>query len=684
MSIEQSGYKITRHVCPRNCYGACGMVAYTKNGILKKVDGDPAHEYTKGKLCAKGYSYINRVYHRDRIKYPLLQEKRGSGKWKRISWNKALSLIASKIIELNNRYGSNLSICLNKYSGNFGVLHNAVEGFFNGLGETTRVIGSPCWSAGLDAQYYDFGSYETSDPSDIQNAKLIILWGVNPAWTAVHSLPYIYQAQDQGAKVIVIDPIQTITAKKADKYVQIRPGGDGALAIAIAKILIENDLYDQSFIDQYTLGWQLFKEYVEGLDMSELIEQCDVNEETISSLAKQIGTIKPCFIWLGFGMQRHSNGGQNIRAIDALCAMTGNIGLPGGGVNFAQLTTWKYTNDILNNKDIENRIIEINEFSNQLKELKDPPIKFLWVSCRNLLTQDPQQNKTIESLRELEMIVTVDHFLTATALQSDIVLPATTHFEEEDIVSGYWHHIVGINEKAIEPYFESKSDLEIAKALSKKLNQESPGFSSFATSGDPIDFIEREFNEDFYNLLETEHWSKLKDEPKRANIPKTAWVDREFKTPSTKYEFYSERAKKDGFSPLPQFDRGMEPSQKYPYWLLTPHSQFGLNSQFQNLDWVSSMNPEPYVYLNPKLAEKKNIDNNSMIKVFNQFGEVIVKIKTTSDVPMDTILFYQSWFPNSNLSINVLVPGFPTDMGKVSTGSRGIAFYDAFVDFEKV
>lgn len=684
MSIEENDYKITKHVCPRNCYGACGMVAYTKNGILEKVNGDPDHEYTKGKICAKGYSYINRVYHRDRIKYPLIQEKRGSGKWRRISWNKALSLISSKIFELNKRYDSNLSLCLNKYSGNFGVLHNAVEGFFNGLGETTRVIGSPCWSAGLDAQHYDFGGFETSDPSEMQKAKLIILWGVNPAWTAVHSLPFIYSAQDQGAKVVVIDPIRTTTAKKADEYIQIRPAGDGALAIAIAKILIKNDLHDQTFIDQYTLGWELFKNYIESVNMSVLVEQSGIHEEVITSLAEQIGTIKPCFMWLGFGLQRHTNGGQNIRAIDALCAMTGNIGIPGSGINFAQLSTWKYTYDILTNKNIKNRIIEIGQFSDQIKNFNNPPIKFLWVSCRNILSQDPQQSKVIDSLKGLEMIVTVDHFLTATALQSDIVLPATTQFEEEDIVSGYWHHVVGLNEKAIEPYFESKSDLDIAKALSHKLNQESAGFSLFATEGDSRDFIDREFNEEFYQQLQTTHWSELKETPKRMNIPKTAWKDRVFKTPSTKYEFYSERASKDGFFPLPQFKAGMRPSSQYPYWLLTPHSQFGLNSQFQNLDWVSSMNPEPYIYLNPNLAAEKGISKDHMIRVFNQFGEIHVKVKTSIDVPIDIILFYQSWFPNSNLSINVLVPGHPTDMGKISTGSRGIAYYDTFVDLEKI
>ncbi|MBS3968989.1 MAG: molybdopterin-dependent oxidoreductase, partial [Clostridia bacterium] len=175
MASIKKEYRVTRHVCPRNCYDACGILAYVKNGRLVKVSGDPLHGYTRGKLCSKGYNYLNMVYNPDRLKYPMRQAVRGSGIWQKISWDEALEIICEKILDLKDRYGTTLPVCLNKYSGNFGLLHYAAEGMFNSLGPTTQSLGSPCWSAGLDAQFFDFGNNYNSDPEEIEQAELIIL-----------------------------------------------------------------------------------------------------------------------------------------------------------------------------------------------------------------------------------------------------------------------------------------------------------------------------------------------------------------------------------------------------------------------------------------------------------------------------------------------------------------------------
>ena len=253
---------------------------------LTKVTGDHKHGYTKGLLCAKGYNYINNVYHPDRLKYPMRQYPRGSGQWQRISWTEAIEIIAGKIIELNHRYESNLSLALNKYSGNMGILHHAMEGFFNGLGKTSRAVGNPCWSPGMDAVYYDYGEHQTSDMQDILHSETIILWGINPVWTSIHSLNYIYEAQRRGAKVITIDPVYTETAKKSDTYIQIKPGSDGALATAIAKYILEHDLFDREFIDKYTVGWEELRDYIDSFSMEEALNQCGQTIEAIQFLAE--------------------------------------------------------------------------------------------------------------------------------------------------------------------------------------------------------------------------------------------------------------------------------------------------------------------------------------------------------------------------------------------------------------
>ncbi len=673
-------YSITKHICPRNCYDACGIIAYSKNGVLQKVEGDPSHPYSKGKLCSKGYSYVEIVYNKDRLKYPIMQDVRGSGNWKRISWEKAIDLIADKILELQQRYHSNLSLCLNKYSGNFGILHQATENFFNGLGPTTRTVGSPCWSAGFDAQYFDFGNCSTSDPVDIVEAKLIVIWGANPAWTAIHSLPFIYKAQENGAKLVVIDPIRTSTAKKADLHIQVNPSGDGALALAIAKIIISKQWVDNNFVDQFTFGWDAFQSYVETLNIEELCQIAGVKLAIVEKLAKMMSKQKNTCFWLGFGLQRHVNGGQNIRAIQALSAMIGAIGEPGGGVQYGSLNTWGFNSYLA---VTQNRFIEINLFADKINQFVDPPVKFLWAACRNFLSQDSQPKKTQAALNEMELIVTVEQFLTPTAEQSDIVLPTTTFFEEEDIVSSYWHHVVGFNDKAIEPYFDCKSDLEIAKLLSQALNRKSPNFSSFPEHGTASDFISKEFNDSLHELLGIQDWKELKDSPKKANLPVTAWREKVFETPSKKFEFVSQLAIDNGFSGLAELKPGPIQNPKYPFWLLSTHSQNQLNSQFHNIRWIADENATPYIYIHPTMAEQLQLKNGTTVVIYNDLGELEVKATISRDTPENILLFFQGWYSESKVNINQLIPGYPTDMGMATTKSQGIAYYDAFVAIRK-
>lgn len=689
MAYQHDGYTVTRNVCPRNCYDACGMLAYTKNGVLRKVDGDPAHGYTRGKLCAKGYAYVQRVYHPERLKFPLYRSKRRSGSWERISWEKAMEIIAGKMLDLRERYGSFLPVGLNKYSGNFGVLHHAMEGMLNSIGPTTRAAGSPCWSAGLDAHYYDFGACMNSDPQEMARAGLVLLWGVNPAWTAIHSMPYLYRAQELGAKIVVIDPVYTTTAKKADFYLQVHPGSDGALALGLARIILENNQIDEHFVAEHSAGWEEFRDYLLSLDLKELVSLCGQKRATVEELAGLLGTVKPVWFWVGFGLQRHAYGGQNVRAINALAAMTGNIGLPGAGVQYAQLETWIYSGFLQNYRSekggpVLNRDININHFAGELAETNEPPLKMLWVSCRNLLTQDANQGVLLKLLADLELIVTVDQFMTPTALQSDLVLPATTHFEELDVVSSYWHHWVGLNEQAIEPYYESKSDLQIAQLLAKTLNSLEPGISDFPGEASAADLLDREFNRDFYRLLDISHWRELEKGPRRANLPGTAWETREFKTPSGKFEFLSRRAIRQGLPAMAQLRMGPGPSAEYPYWFLTPHPQHGLNSQFQNLAWALKINPEPVAYLHPATAGEKGIESDTMIKIYNEKGQLIVKAVLSLEVPPNVILCYQGWFPGTGFNVNRLTGGGLTDMGEVNTGAKGMAFYDTFVNMARI
>ncbi|MGG0717065.1 molybdopterin-dependent oxidoreductase [Robertmurraya massiliosenegalensis] len=678
-------YNVTRHVCPRNCYSSCAMLGYTINGKLTKITGDKKHGYTKGKLCPKGYNYLSHVYHPERLKYPMMQSKRGSGEWIRITWEKAIDIISEKIIELYDRYDSNLSVALNKYSGNFGILHNGVEGFFNSLGQTTRAVGSPCWSSGLDAAIYDFGNNKTSDPEQMVYADTIILWGSNPVWTSIHSVPYIYEAKKRGATIVTIDPVYTATAKKSDVYVQINPGTDGAVALAIAKYLYEKKELDELFIKDYTLGFDVFLNYIQSLKMEELLKECGLKLETIAAIADTLAEGKNAIVWVGFGLQRNINGGQNIRAIHALMAMTGNIGKQGSGVLYAQMGSLEFSNQITSyfnhgfTKGNCFRSIDMNDFASELQETENPPIKMLWISCRNLLTQNPDQKLLQKMLSYLELIVTVDQFLTPTAQLSDIVLPTTTNFEEWDIVPSYWHYWIGINEPAIKPYYESKSDLEIVCLLAKRLNELRPGFSTFPYDKSVEVFIEEEFTNEIYEKLGICHWQELLDGPRLLEVPKIAWENKQFETPSEKFEFCSERALNNGKSPIAEYFVSNPTDKKNMFLLLTNHGQFDLNSQFKNLDLIQSGKKEPIVYIHPTSASKKGIRNDSRVSVYNDQGEIKLKCRLSHEVH-PSILLVQA---NHSL-VNRLISFTPTDMGEVATGNQGMAFNSVYVNIKEI
>jgi len=684
------GEKITRHVCPRNCYDTCAMLAEVKNGRIVNISGDHAHGYTRGKLCAKGYAYLRRVYSPDRIKQPLRQLGRETGVWAPVSWDDALAIISEKILELKDRFGSTLPLCLNKYSGNFGLLNNAVEGLFNRLGPTTQVLGSPCWSAGLDAQLIDFGNNYNSDPENLRKAKLILLWGVNPAWTAVHSLPFIYEAQRQGAKVAVIDPFFSESAKKADLYFQIRPGQDGCLALGLAKIIVELGKEDREFLQNHCLGWEQFAEYLKGLDLNELAEKSGVSLQAMRHLADLLVANSPAFIWIGFGLQRYVNGGQNVRAIDALGALAGAVGKTGGGVHYANLRIWNLFQFNFHKSDYKNRYLNINRFAEELSGLQNNkneiPVKMLWIANRNLFRQDAGLNLLHQAIRDIELIVTIEQFRTESTKYSDLVLPTTTCFEEIDIVPGYWHHWLALNEQAIAPLYESKSDLEIAQLVSGKLNALRQGCCSFPQAASPGDFLDREFSERTYKLLGIEHWSALKNGPVKVKVPDVSWENYLFETPSGKYEFYSGRAQEAGYPPLPvlrepQSEQKTMTGQKCRYRLLSPHSQHSINSQFINLDWLKAVKNEPAVLIHPHTARKKRIESGNLVRLFNQFGEVVLKARVTNTVPRDVLVYHQG---AGDLVINHLLSGANTDMGSLATGNSGLAIQETFVDIELV
>ncbi len=708
--VSEGGYQIFRNACPRNCYDTCSMLTYVKDGVVQFVEGAKESTFTNGGLCVKGYAYTRRPYSPDRVKYPMRQSGRGSGNWKRISWDEAMTEIAEKLLEIGERDGSMLGLAMTKYSGNFGITNYGVEGLMSSLGYTTRLIGTPCWPAGIDAQNYDMGNMWCNDPEDMVHSRYIIIWGANPAWCSVHSMKYIFAAQERGAKVLCIDPIFTQTAAKADAYWQVNTSTDGLLALAMARHILDTGLVDREWVEQNSVGFDEFAAYLRrNVDIARAAEKTGIPAEQITSVAEEFATAKPATIWIGYGIQRHTNGGASVRALDALVAMTGNIGKTGGGARYGHLQTWGFNYHALlqkqpagskgmvgtagpkgefdfsadAGKDVEytDRTLNINKTAAEILNAQDPPVRVLWVSCKNPLSQDFDLPKLKEAFRKPELVVTVEQFFNQTVELSDIVLPVTTLFEEWTVNVSYWHYWLGINEQAIEPMFECKSNIEIAAALSRKMNELKLGSCTFPTEIDTKEWMIKEFNQGIHDLFGISSWEELRKGPVKAKMHPAAWHDQNFGTPSGKYEFHSELCAEHGHKALPEYVEGRKPYDKLR--LLTPHTKFGIHSQFINLDWMEEFNPRPYVYLHPATAASRAIADGDQVRVFNKVGEVTLEAKLTDNVPPDTILLYEAWFNNNSYNCQNLVDDEAADMGAYKTGAPGVAIHDQFGDVAK-
>ncbi|HGH3392130.1 TPA: molybdopterin-dependent oxidoreductase [Citrobacter freundii] len=698
-------YKIYRNACPRNCYDTCSLKTWVKDDVITFVEGAPESTFTHGTPCVKGLSYPRRVYSPDRIKYPMVQDVRGSGNWRRISWDEAMQRIATKMLEIKKKDGSMLGLAMTKYSGKFGVLNYAVEGMMSSLGYTTRFAGTPCWPAGIDAQNYDMGDMWCNDPEDFVKAKYIIIWGANPAWCSMHTMKYIYQAREKGAKVVVIDPLLTQTAAKADLYLRVRPGSDGALALGMSRHLVDKGLVDQDFVNNYSHGYPEFEAYLRNsVTVEWASEICGLSADVIRQLAEEFTAVNPATVWIGYGMQRHVNGGANVRAIDAFVAMTGNIGIEGGGARYGHLHTWGFNYNAMMQKppvgsigmpgaagttsefgsagevaQYSDRSLNINQTAKGILEANEPPVRMLWVACKNPFAQDFDRSKMEIAFEKLEMVVCADQFFNETVQHADIVLPVTTAFEEWNVDASYWHYWLSINQPAIKPMYEAKCDLEIAVLLSRTINKLEPGSCTFPQEFNHKRWLDQEFNDGMAKMFGISSWDDLLDGPKKAILPSSAaWYDRKFKTPSGKFEFRSELCEKNGHTALPEYKP--EAKSTLPFHLFTPHVQFGIHSQFINLDWMQVFYPEPFVYMHPISAEKRGIAENDLVKVFNTVGEVELRAKVTANVPEDFLVMYEAWFPKRKYNVQNVVADTPADMGMMKTGAPGAAIHSQFAD----
>ncbi|RSK29181.1 oxidoreductase [Bacillus sp. HMF5848] len=659
--------------CSLNCWDNCGFTATVENNQVVKVDGDKKHPITQGKICSRGRMLVDRTNSKDRIMTPL---KKVNGTFQPISWEQALDEIATKLSSIKSEFGSTAVLHSHDYA-NGGLLKNLDKRFFNNYGGVTEIIGSVCWGAGIEAQKWDFGNAWSHAPADVLHSKNIVVWGRNVARTNMHFFQYLNEAKRNGSNVIVIDPIFNQTAKIATSYISIKPGMDGLLAVGIMKEMLRLNIQDKEFIETYTLGYEEIVSVLNEWSLENIISMTEVPRETITKLA-EVFADKPTSTYLGLGMQRYTNGGNTIRLIDALGAVSGNIGIAGGGVNYANLQvgqSFDVERLVDSHKKQEARTFYMMSQAEEILKAAKPEIKLIFVTCGNPLTQVPNTSLVRQAFESVDCLVVADQFMTDTAKLANYVLPTTTVFEEEDMYySSMYHHYVNYGPKLVDPPGKAKSDLWIWTELANRL-----GF------GEAFSYT----RDDFFNMA----WSRLSEkgitveDVKKANhtaLPtdQIPWQDRVFETPSGKFEFVSKLANEKGLDgnanvtlPAESKWNNHELAKKYPFNLLTIHPMRSNHSQhYPLIPGLQSVKIE----VSQNIAEKVGLQNGDRARVFNERGSISGVVKLLGISHQNVINIDEGNWAEFGGSVNML-----TSHG-LSDNKLGSVIYDCLVNIKKL
>lgn len=665
--------------CCHDCGGRCVLKAHVKDGKIIRFETDNGEE-PQIRACLRGRAYRQRVYAPDRLQYPLRRVgERGSGEFERISWDEALDTVATELKRIKETYG-NSAIFLAGGSGNQGILHGPIPvgAMLQAFGGFTRTWGSPSYEAALFASMATYGTIRTGNSrDDLFNSRLVILWGWNPAntiWDPETAMT-LAKVREKGIKMVAVDPRYTDTAATfADQWIPIRPGTDAAMLVAMAHVIISENLQDQTFIEKYTVGFDKYKEYLLGHEDGVpktpgwAEEITSVPAEVIVGLAREYATSKPAALIAGWGPARAAMGEQYSRAANVLTAITGNIGINGGYASgfmraYSSRETSSGTHGSRNpvEKDAPPRKYTLHKlrggtnpnsarvhFSKVFDAILrgraggyPADLKMAYVVASNFINQFPNTHKGVEAFKALEFVVVHEQFMTPTAKLGDIVLPANTFMERTDIAppwlgSPYYIYL----NKAIDSLYESKSDLEISIELSKKLGLSHP--MDGATDDDILRLISsRRSDIPDYEDMKHDGVLKIKIEEPVVSF-KEQIQDPEnnpFPTLSGKIEIFCEHLEEMNnplIPPIPKYIGHPESydaplAAKYPLQLLTTHYKTRAHSIWHNVPWMREVEPHA-VWINTIDAKERGIGDGDLADVYNDRGRIRIPAKVTERI----------------------------------------------------
>lgn len=661
--------KIVPSIC-RACLVGCGIYVHVRDGKVVKVEGIKDHPVNKGGLCAKGLASVQHQNNPARLKYPLKRVgKRGENKWERISWDEALEITAAKLNSIKESYGPEAVAFVRGQGPGWEVWWDLWIRLAMAFGSPNITSnGNICYNPRSSAGGVTYGGYAEADLE--RNNGIIILWGYNPAYTNPPACRRILDAKERGAKLVVIDPVFTPIAAKADMYIRLRPGTDAALALAMINVIVNNGLYDKKFVEEWTFGFDKLKEHVRQYTPEYVEKITSVPSSVIVDVAKKYATIKPAAIIEGNGIEQSTNSYQTLRAIAILKALTGNIDVPGGNIIPLPARSNKiWLLEKMPNhweKSVSKHPMYArfyfccqNDIIDAVLTEKPYPIKAIMVFGTPLVTITPRSIKVIKALEKLDFLAVFDIYMTPVAEFADIVFPAATFFESEDFYC--WRggtaksarsqniEIVMWQNKVVEPLAECRSNWDFIKGLAEKLGlKEYFPWSSFEEYAD-FAFREMGLNimvEELKNLPNGLLVRELPDE-----IVYRKYERAGFKTPSGKVEIYSSILEKEGYSPLPIY---LEPAEspisaphlkeKYPLVCNTGlKAGVYTHTQFKDLPWLKDLLPEPFAGIHPETAKKYDVSDGDYIIVESPRGMIRIKARVSEMFAPETVFITHGW-----------------------------------------
>ncbi len=692
--------KVVHAACPHDCPDACGVLVTVEEGRATRIQGDPAHPVTRGFLCAKVAKYLDRVYSPERVFYPMRRvAPKGQGRgdatdFVRISWDEALDQIVNRLQEIATEHGPE-AILPYSYGGTLGHLNNSgmAHRFFYRLGasQLNRTI---CATAGGDALVTVTGRKLGTEPEQFADSKYIIAWGANIHGNNVHLWPFIEEARRKGAKLVVIDPYKTRTARVADWYLPINPGTDVALALGMMHVIIDEQLHDADYVTRHTVGFDDLQKRVQDYPPDRVSKWTGISVNDIRKLAREYATVRPAAIRVNYGVQRAQNGGMAVRAISMLPCITGSWKEVGGGLQLSLSGSFYFDDQANERPDLmlssplrrAARVVNMSELGKALNSLHDPPVKAVFVYNSNPVAVAPNYNQVVRGFLRPDLFTVVhEQFFTDTTRYADLLLPATTFLEHKDLQKSYGHYYVQISNAAIAPLGECKSNTDLFRELATRMGFQEACFRE--TIDEMIDLaLAKPHPRGWLQGITRQRLEE--DGHIRLNLgegPFLPFANGGFFTSSGKAELYSGTLASAGMDPVasfvpPQESRHTEKATKFPLELLGRKADNYLNTTFCNTPAMQKLERPHLLEMSSADAERRGIREGDWVRVFNDRGEVRLRARVNGEVQPGVVAARLNWprLSPDGKSINALTSEILTDIG------GGATFYSCLVEVEAV